>query len=282
MFERDKEELRELGVPLETGTERRVPTTTSRATASPAATTSCPRSTLEPDEAAALGLAARLWQSAPAGRRHRLARCSSCGPPASTRRRRAGRPRAAGRRERAGLRRLPARPSGTARRSRFTYRTPRRARPRPSATSSRGASCPGAAAGTSSATTPTARAERVFRMSRIVGDGPGRAGAAGAVAAARGPGPAGDGRAAWPTEEPRKTARVQPAPRRRLGAAPRGDGHRRRPRPAGLGRSSTSASPTPSGFADRVTGYGADAVVLSPARGARRRRAPAARARRPS
>ena len=62
MFERDKEELRELGVPLETG---------SSATAHndelgyriARRDYELPAISLEPDEAAALGLAARLWQS---------------------------------------------------------------------------------------------------------------------------------------------------------------------------------------------------------------------------
>lgn len=63
MFERDKEELRELGVPLETGSNSgwddeigyRIARRDYR----------LPDITLEPDEAMALGLAARLWQSAP-------------------------------------------------------------------------------------------------------------------------------------------------------------------------------------------------------------------------
>ena len=64
MFERDKEELRELGVPLETGTDvhahddelgYRIARRDYE----------LPEVVLEPDEAAALGLAARLWQSAP-------------------------------------------------------------------------------------------------------------------------------------------------------------------------------------------------------------------------
>ena len=62
MFERDKEELRELGVPLETG---------SHAAAHDdelgyriaRRDYELPDIALEPDEAAALGLAARLWQS---------------------------------------------------------------------------------------------------------------------------------------------------------------------------------------------------------------------------
>jgi proteasome accessory factor B len=64
MFERDKDELRELGVPLETGTDSHahddeVGYRIARREYE------LPELVLEPDEAAALGLAARLWQSAP-------------------------------------------------------------------------------------------------------------------------------------------------------------------------------------------------------------------------
>ncbi len=64
MFERDKDELRELGVPLETGTD------SAAHDDEPGYRIArrdyeLPEVVLEPDEAAALGLAARLWQSAP-------------------------------------------------------------------------------------------------------------------------------------------------------------------------------------------------------------------------
>ena len=59
MFERDKDELRELGVPLETGGESndgyRIPRRDYELS----------EIALEPDEAAAVGLASRLWESAP-------------------------------------------------------------------------------------------------------------------------------------------------------------------------------------------------------------------------
>jgi predicted DNA-binding transcriptional regulator YafY len=59
MFERDKDELRELGIPLETGGENndgyRIPRRDYE----------LPEIDLEPDEAAAVGLASRLWESAP-------------------------------------------------------------------------------------------------------------------------------------------------------------------------------------------------------------------------
>ena len=62
MFERDKEELRELGVPLETGSD----TTAHNDELGYRIARrdyELPPISLEPDEAAALGLAARLWQS---------------------------------------------------------------------------------------------------------------------------------------------------------------------------------------------------------------------------
>ncbi|MCW2777642.1 MAG: Transcriptional regulator protein-like protein [Frankiales bacterium] len=64
MFERDKAELRELGIPLETGS------LTAAFDDEPGYRIArrdyeLPELVLEPDEAAALGLAARLWQSAP-------------------------------------------------------------------------------------------------------------------------------------------------------------------------------------------------------------------------
>ena len=63
MFERDKEELRELGVPLETGSNSHWDDEVGYRIAR--RDYMLPEITLEPDEAAALGLAARLWQSAP-------------------------------------------------------------------------------------------------------------------------------------------------------------------------------------------------------------------------
>src|SRR5215831_6361815 len=62
MFERDKDELRELGIPLETGTnaasDEEVGYRISRQAYE------LPEIALEPDEAAVLGLAARVWQRA--------------------------------------------------------------------------------------------------------------------------------------------------------------------------------------------------------------------------
>src|SRR3978361_758514 len=62
MFERDKEELRDLGVPLETGTPRHFDEEVGYRI--PRRDYALPDLHLDPDEAAALGLAARLWSSA--------------------------------------------------------------------------------------------------------------------------------------------------------------------------------------------------------------------------
>src|SRR3954467_12458375 len=62
MFERDKEDLRDLGIPLETGTN-------SAYGAEPGSRIAGrdyapPEITLEPDEASDVGLAARMWSTA--------------------------------------------------------------------------------------------------------------------------------------------------------------------------------------------------------------------------
>jgi proteasome accessory factor B len=64
MFERDKEDLREIGIPLETGTHSAVHDDEVGYRIA-RRDYELPDIHLEPDEAAALGLAARLWQSAP-------------------------------------------------------------------------------------------------------------------------------------------------------------------------------------------------------------------------
>ncbi|HEY0699842.1 MAG TPA: WYL domain-containing protein [Micromonospora sp.] len=71
-FERDKAELRELGVPLETGTASVFDTEPGYRIAP--REYALPDSPLEPDEAAAVGIAARLWQHAG------LAAAASSGP----------------------------------------------------------------------------------------------------------------------------------------------------------------------------------------------------------
>src|SRR4029077_17198125 len=62
MFERDKEELRELGIPLET--DLASPGDEEAGYRIPRQAYAMPEITLEPDEAAVLGLAARVWQRA--------------------------------------------------------------------------------------------------------------------------------------------------------------------------------------------------------------------------
>ncbi|HUC57085.1 MAG TPA: WYL domain-containing protein [Streptosporangiaceae bacterium] len=62
MFERDKDELRELGIPLETGTN--APGEEEVGYRIPRQAYELPEIRLEPDEAAVLGLAAKVWQRA--------------------------------------------------------------------------------------------------------------------------------------------------------------------------------------------------------------------------
>ncbi|MCU1693045.1 MAG: Transcriptional regulator protein-like protein [Frankiales bacterium] len=255
MFERDKAELRELGIPLETGTH------THAFDDEPGYRIArrdyeLPEIVLEPDEAAALGLAARLWQSAPlAGATgSALLKIRAAGVDA---------PETGGALEpRVGASEPAFEPCLQAVRDgrvvRFRYRTLGR-------------------------TAPEARevepwgvvswrgrwylvghdvvraAERVFRLSRVVGDVT-AVGEPGAVVV-----PAGvDLRALVARtagDSPRTTARV----RLRTGAG------------WALRREATSVVPDgdgwdvvevgysdPERFADRVAGYGAAAVVLSP------------------
>ncbi|XVQ07736.1 helix-turn-helix transcriptional regulator [Spirillospora sp. CA-255316] len=64
MFERDKEELRELGVPLEVGSDQQGGTGEEIGYRIPPQAYELPDIHLTPDEAAVLGLAARVWQRA--------------------------------------------------------------------------------------------------------------------------------------------------------------------------------------------------------------------------
>ncbi|GAA2453309.1 WYL domain-containing protein [Actinomadura vinacea] len=64
MFERDKEELRELGVPLEVGSDQLGGTGEEIGYRIPPQAYELPDIHLSPDEAAVLGLAARVWQRA--------------------------------------------------------------------------------------------------------------------------------------------------------------------------------------------------------------------------
>ena len=255
MFERDKEELRELGIPLETGTD------SAAHDDEPGYRIArrdyeLPEIVLEPDEAAALGLAARLWQSAPlAGAtgsallKLRAAGVEATAPAALE-------PRV-GASEPAFESSLRAVRDGRA--VVFTYRT--------------GGGAPAVRhvepwgvvswrgrwylVGHDS----DRGAERVFRMSRVVGTL--RAvGEAGAVVAPDGL----DLRAMaarMATEEPRETARVSLREGagwelRREATAVAADPDRPGWQVVDVGFSD------PERLADRVTGYGADAVVLSP------------------
>jgi proteasome accessory factor B len=65
MFERDKEDLRDLGIPLETGTNSAFDDEPGYRIAR--RDYALPEITLEPDEAVAVGLAARMWSSASMG-----------------------------------------------------------------------------------------------------------------------------------------------------------------------------------------------------------------------
>ncbi|HVV76859.1 MAG TPA: YafY family protein [Mycobacteriales bacterium] len=65
MFERDKEDLRDLGIPLEVGTLSHFDDEPGYRI--PRSDYALPEVRLEPDEAAALGLAARMWSSASQG-----------------------------------------------------------------------------------------------------------------------------------------------------------------------------------------------------------------------
>jgi predicted DNA-binding transcriptional regulator YafY len=151
MFERDKEDLRDLGVPLVTGSNSAWDDEIGyRITRSDYA---LPDISLDPDEASALALAARLWSSASlagasisALRKLQAAGVDSVPPPPGLE------PRVDAR-EPAFEPLLDAVRDGRA--VRFPYRRPPETDPR-ERTSSPGASCRGTGTGTSSATTATA------------------------------------------------------------------------------------------------------------------------------
>ena len=175
MFERDKAELRELGVPLETGRSSMAEPVDGYRIAR--RDYELPDIDLAPDEATAVALAARLWDSpALAGAaRTALQKLRAAGiavdPDAAS----AVQPRLRAT-EPAFAPLLAASRAGRVvtftHRSNPSARGPRRAR------SSRGASCPGAAAGTSSATTATATTSAASgsRASATTSGRPGRAG----------------------------------------------------------------------------------------------------------
>jgi proteasome accessory factor B len=257
MFERDKEELRELGIPLETGTstsahDDELGYRIARRDYE------LPEISLEADEAAALGLAARLWQSAPlAGATgSALLKLRAAGveaPSAST----VLEPRVAAT-EPAFEACLAASatagpwPSATAP---AAARTPR------SAASSRGASSPGAAAGTWSASTPGG--PRSGSSASPGSSARSRSWASPARSCHRPTSTCATPRRGWPP-----TSR---AARPSSGCARAPGWELRRDAPAvhddgdGWDRVEVGFS-DPERLADRVTGLGADAVVLSPPR----------------
>ena len=257
MFERDKEDLRELGIPLETGTNSAVHDDEPGYRIA-RRDYELPEIHLEADEAAALGLAARLWQSAPlagaTGSALLKLRAAGVEPPTAPA---ALEPRV-GASEPAFEGCLRAVRDG--RRVVFTYRAS------------------GGRAPAQRSVEPWGvvswrgrwylvghdldrGAERVFRLSRIVGQ-VSAVGEPGAVVRPDGV----DLRAMaarMATDEPRETARVTLRPGagwelRREAAASAPDGEREGWTVVDVGFSD------PERLADRVTGLGADAVVLSP------------------
>ena len=255
MFERDKEELRELGVPLETGSNSHWDDEVGYRIAR--RDYQLPELVLEPDEAAALGLAARLWQSAPlagaTGSALLKLRAAGIETPAGA----TGLEPRIGASEPAFEAVLAAATHG--RRLRFRYRTAGRP-----TDEDRHVEPWGVVSWRGRwylvGHDLVREAPRVFRLSRIVGDVRAE-GPDGAVAKPEGA----DLRAMVVREademQPRQTARV----RVRSGSCWE------------LRRSATSVTPDEPGwevvelgfsdterFADRITGYGADAVVLAP------------------
>ncbi len=254
MFERDKEELRELGIPLETGSNSVWDDEVGYRIAQ--RDYQLPEINLEPDEAAALGLAARLWQSAPlagaTGSALLKLRAAGVEPPEGA----TGLEPRIGATEPAFEDCLSAAVAG--RRVRFDYRTAGR---------------PGVAGrlvepwGVVSwhgrwylvGHDLSRDATRVFRLSRIVG-----------AVTAEGP----PGAVVMPEDQNLRALVVRVA-----GDAPRTTA-RVRVRAGScweLRRAATSTEPDgdgwevvelgysdPGRFADRVAGYGADAVVLTP------------------
>ena len=255
MFERDKEELRELGIPLETGTN------SAAHDDEPGYRIArrdyeLPEISLEPDEAAALGLAGRLWQSAPlagaTGSALLKLRAAGVDAPAAPT---VLEPRVAAAEPAFGACWQAVRDG---RAVRFTYRGAGRPAPEQREVEPWGVISwrgrwylVGLDRGR--------QAQRAFRLSRVVGEvellGP-----EGAVVAP----PGVDLRAAvarMAADEPRTTAAIRVRhgsgwELRREAQAVRADGD-------GWDLVEVGFS-DPERLADRVTGYGADAVVLSP------------------
>jgi proteasome accessory factor B len=257
MFERDKEELRDLGIPLETGTNSHAHDDEPGYRIA-RRDYELPPIELAPDEAAALGLAARLWQSAPlatatgtALMKLRAAGIDALTAPAALE------PRV-GASEPAfesALRAVQDRRSVT-----FDYRASGGAAPQRRSVEPWGVVSWRGRWYLVGHDTDRA-AERVFRLSRILGTVK-PVGEPGAVVAPEGV----DLRAMaarMATDEPRETARVSLRPGagwelRREATASASDPERDGWTVVDVGFSD------PERLADRVTGFGADAVVLSP------------------
>ena len=260
MFERDKDELRELGIPLETGTNSAVHDDEPGYRIA-RRDYELPPIALEPDEAAALGLAARLWQSAPlagaTGSALLKLRAAGVQALAAASAATVLEPRVAASE--------PAfesclRAVRDARAVRFTYRASGGREPQLRSVEPWGVVSWRGRWYLVGHDTERA-APRVFRLSRIVG-----------VATAVGPAGAVvrpddvDLRAMvarMVTEEPRDTARVSLRPG--SGAELRREASTSAPDPKRDGWTVVELGfSDPERLADRVTGYGADAVVLSP------------------
>ena len=249
MFERDKAELRELGIPVETGGatgwDDEIGYRIQRSDYA------LPDLHLTPDEAAALGLAARLWSSAAlaepsasAMRKLRAAGIDPLPPPAGLE------PRVGGHRSR--VRARAWRPSGSGRAAQLRLPPARSAEGVATRRCIRGASCPGAAAGTSSGHDLDRGESRVFRL---VADGAGRARRR---SGGRGDGPAGcrparRGRGSPTRGSRRRSAVVAAATRCGAGAA----AGQRQPGPSPDTVVLTDRDS--GGIADRVVELGADA-----------------------
>ena len=254
MFERDKEELRELGVPLETGSNSTWDDEPGYRIAR--RDYQLPELHFEPDEAAALGLAARLWQSAPlagaTGSALLKLRAAGIEPPEG----------ATGLEPRIGATEptfegcLAAAVAG--RRLSFEYRTAGRPE-----SEVRHVDPWGVVSWRGRwylvAFDPARAAARVFRLSRIVGDVTAE-GPAGAVTV-----PAGSNLRAMVVRIEGGAAHTPAIVRIRAGSCWELRRHAASVTPDGAGWELVQTSYNdPDRFADRVAGYGPDAVVMSP------------------
>ena len=168
MFERDKDDLREMGIPLETGSND-VLFDDEIGYRIPREAYALPDIAFDAEELAVLGVAARMWQHATlAGATGRAIRkLEAAGVDVD---REALGDRRASRSTPQSRRSLPSgTPFNSGRRVRFDYATRGGPLP-PSGMWSRGVWSRGTVGGTSSATIKTATTTRVFRLSRVHGD----------------------------------------------------------------------------------------------------------------